>query len=856
MSIKNLTDIKRLTGVLGKTNRRPMTFFCVGIIVSLFAFVVTYLDTDHLLQQEYGYKSIRLNGELQGAMDDLKRSIRDTGAVVKSSWQLSQDEGFLKETVIRSNKNLAQFDHVLWMYETPSGQIESINLHINPTFGAQNAATISQQLDEIKWFLKERNVMGIGRTRVDLDLPVFDDLMAVRAGDDRSSFFAVMQPLEKENMRAGLILGIANVQNVVTSENVIRRYNIARLKFYDNASGRDLYMYVDDQSLTSQSDQYDMERRIDMMETPWLTTVRFAKTDHVAFTQSIPWGVLALGIFVSLLGTYLLRNSSGHEEELGHVNAELEKKNFELEDQINEKQKLNAVLQESEEENQAIIDSVSEVIAEIDYDGRIMTLNMAWERITGFSQEQFLGIELFAALHPQDQDRQRKEFRMMIEGQRDRVRSMANIRSADGTFRSVEVSLSFVRGVAHRNRRVVATIMDIEERRRAEKALHEAEKKYRTIVENAAGGIFQLTPEGLYLSANPALARLLGYNSPEDVLRQVRNANMDVYLDPHARMSFNRELDVKRIEHGHEVQVRKKDGTLIWVNENIRVVEDEAGHVLYYEGSLEDITVRKEANIALRKAKMESDLANRAKSEFLANMSHELRTPLNSIIGFSEVIKDEIFGKIEQRQYWEYSNDIHASGRKLLDIINEILDISKIDAGERQLNESVVNLKKITMSCRELMAEKIQSGDIAMQIDLDDAPAVVAEELAVKQITMNLMSNAVKFTQQGGSVHISAKVNEAGELVYAFTDTGIGLLSDEIEKAMSAFGQLDNALNRSGSGTGLGLTLVRSLIELHGGEVEMMSEKGIGTTVNVIFPARRVSSSDGEKTDNVVPLKG
>ncbi|HRQ61765.1 MAG TPA: PAS domain S-box protein, partial [Alphaproteobacteria bacterium] len=160
------------------------------------------------------------------------------------------------------------------------------------------------------------------------------------------------------------------------------------------------------------------------------------------------------------------------------------------------------------------------------------------------------------------------------------------------------------------------------------RALSVAEKKYRNIVENAPSGIYQMTPEGIYLSANFAFARILGYDAAEDILASIKNANQSVYANARDRITFIRELDEKGTLANHEAQVFRRDGSKIWINESARVVRDDNGTILYYEGSIEDITERKAQEEALNAAKVQSDLASRAKSEFLANMSHELRTPL------------------------------------------------------------------------------------------------------------------------------------------------------------------------------------------------------------------------------------
>jgi two-component system, cell cycle sensor histidine kinase PleC len=252
-----------------------------------------------------------------------------------------------------------------------------------------------------------------------------------------------------------------------------------------------------------------------------------------------------------------------------------------------------------------------------------------------------------------------------------------------------------------------------------------------------------------------------------------------------------------------------------------------------------DITERKHAERDLITAKETAEIANRSKTEFLANMSHELRTPLNAIIGFSQVMAGEMLGPMATKKYIGYARDIAASAEHLLGIINDILDVSKLEAGKLDLVEEPIDLPRSIRDVMRLVEQKARAGEVRITLEVDrDLPLLRADIRKVKQILLNIIGNAIKFSHPGGAIEISAR-SDSGAIVIAVVDHGIGMDADELEVAVSRFGQVASAWSRKHAGTGLGLPLAIGLSELHGGRLTVESSKGAGTTVAIRFPGER-----------------
>jgi signal transduction histidine kinase len=291
----------------------------------------------------------------------------------------------------------------------------------------------------------------------------------------------------------------------------------------------------------------------------------------------------------------------------------------------------------------------------------------------------------------------------------------------------------------------------------------------------------------------------------------------------------------------HEETVERRDGEFVSSLSSKIPLRDSTGDVNAVLTIAIDITDRKRTENVLREAKEVAELANRTKTDFLANMSHELRTPLNAVIGFSEIIHKQMFGPIGSERYREYARDIYESGTHLLNLINDILDVSKAEAGKIELHEEIVKIDRVIDASVRLIQERARDANLELTMpETSSLPAVRADERRLKQVLLNLLSNAVKFTPAGGRVAIAANTTADQGFSLQVSDTGIGIAEADIAKVLSPFGQVDSKLARKYEGTGLGLSLSKALVELHGGELTIDSTVGVGTTVTVTLPPERV----------------
>jgi len=423
--------------------------------------------------------------------------------------------------------------------------------------------------------------------------------------------------------------------------------------------------------------------------------------------------------------------------------------------------------------------------------------------------------------------------------------------------------------------------------------LEESEEKFRSICQTSAVAmIVSINDNGNVTTWNPGAEKAFGYSAGEIIgqplIRLIPERYREAHLAGMARAVGTGQYRIvgKTVElsglhkNGHEVPIelsltawqsggrsyfsavindiserKKAADQLRTAHDELELRVEERTHDLhhqiiereYAEEALRQANIELELRVEertrdLKKAKDEAELANYAKSRFLASMSHELRTPLNGIIGFSEMMKNEMFGTLSDK-YKDYATDIRNAGQHLLNVISDILDISKLEKGTLALDEKKFNLLRMAVPCMRLMQKSADSSQITLLLEMsEDLPPLLADETRVKQILLNLLSNAIKFNLPHGRVIVDAEVNDNGAVALRVSDTGCGIAAEDIPMVLKPFGQVDDVMTRTHEGTGLGLSLSNRLAELHGGRLEIESEIGKGTTVTVLFPPERTIS--------------
>jgi len=526
-----------------------------------------------------------------------------------------------------------------------------------------------------------------------------------------------------------------------------------------------------------------------------------------------------------------------------------------LEYSVSENKRMEEALRNSEIKYRQIFESIEDIYYSTDIAGTIENVSPSVFNIAGWTPDELIG-KSATDIYADPSDREKL---MSVLLQHSYVRDFEiTLKDKQGMLRPVSVSARLLFDVYGAPRGLAGTVRDIAERKQAEGKLRESEERYRILFEGINDAVFvhDLGEGGLpgrFLQVNDVACRRLGYSREELLSLNPRDITLP---EEYERIASKRTDLISQGEILFETIHITKDGLKIPVESNIRQFQ-----YLGRQAALSisrDITKRKRAEEALReieehhrteqalrRAKEAAETANRAKSAFLANMSHELRTPLGAVIGFSEVLNKQYFGPLNDKQM-EYVQDIAESGQHLLDLINDILDLAKIEAGKDDLYYAPVSLPELLVNSLSLLREKARRHDLEVRIEGEQSLAgitVTADARKLKQVLYNLLSNAMKFTPDGGRIIVRAGVvdeitpGEKGtgrSIEVSVADTGIGLTPGDQERIFEEFHQVYDPITGKKPGTGLGLTLTRRIIGMHGGRIWVESA-GLGKGSAFIF---------------------
>jgi PAS domain S-box-containing protein len=518
-----------------------------------------------------------------------------------------------------------------------------------------------------------------------------------------------------------------------------------------------------------------------------------------------------------------------------------------------------AALRESEERLRTLLEAVPDGLLVVNAEGSIVLGNAQAGVMFGYSREELLGrpMELllpdrFREAHVGHRLRYRAEPRMRAMG----LGLELLARRKDGSEFPVEVSLSPIR--TGPELLVVTAVRDVTERKRMEKELRASEARYQDLYENAPDMFTSVdAATARILQCNQTLAAATGYSKEEIVGRP----SLEMYHPDcieEATRAFRDFVETGEVRD-RELQLRRKDGSRIDVSLNVRAVRDAEGRILHSMSTWRDITERKRREeLQRRSEEMEEQNrriqeANRLKSEFLANMSHELRTPLNAILGFAQLMHDGRVGAVSD-PHREYLGDILTSGRHLLQLVNDVLDLAKVESGKLEFLPEPVDLPKLVGEVRDILRTLAAEKRVFVEIEVDPALAgVVTDPRRLKQVLYNYLSNALKFTPEGGRATLRVGPEGPEALRLEVEDTGVGIRPEDLGRLFVEFQQLDTGAAKRHPGTGLGLALTRRIVEAQGGHAGVRSTPGQGSVFFAVLPRRPGGAAQESKPSAAHP---
>ena len=487
-------------------------------------------------------------------------------------------------------------------------------------------------------------------------------------------------------------------------------------------------------------------------------------------------------------------------------------------------------LADSERRYRMFAENMRDLIVVVDLNGVRKYVSPAARTLYGMSPEELVGVRSVELAHPDDAPKLLGAFRELASGQKENTSVLVRGRHRSGEYRWLEIGIQLVRDpVTNAPFEMVGVLRDSHDRVMAEEALRKSEEHFRVITENAGDLIVSVGPDGLRRYVSPSYERVLGYK-PEELV-DVPRANF-FHEDDRERVAAS--FDSMFTDHpipfvsGRGVH---KDGHIVWLEAHHTLVRDPLnGEPIETVSIMRDITAQKKAAGQLEEARREAERANRVKSEFLASMSHEIRTPMNGVIGFSTLLLETELTDEQQRLV----SLLKESGEALLAIINDILDYSKIEAGRLELESIPVNLRELVEGACAMVRQQAQAKELDLRTRIESGVPqwVRADPTRVRQVLLNFLSNAIKFTFDGG-ILVSIERDEAvsGRLVFKVQDTGIGMMLEQQQALFQPFSQVDSSTTRKFGGTGLGLAISKRLVEaMPQGQIGVMSTPEVGST--------------------------
>ena len=480
------------------------------------------------------------------------------------------------------------------------------------------------------------------------------------------------------------------------------------------------------------------------------------------------------------------------------------------------------------------------------FEGYFLDLNPAWERTLGFTIEELKARPFIDFVHPDDRESTTAEAEKIMATGRDVVSFENRYLCKDGEYRWILWSST----LSLEKRLYYAVGRDITRRKQAEDALEQEQSLLKTFMDNTPDHIYFKDKESRFIRINKAQTNLFRLSDAQEAIGKT---DAEFFTEEHAQQAYKDEQKVIRSGKPMAAKEEKEtwtSGEETWVSTTKAPLFDKSGQIMGTFGISRDITERMRAQAELQAAKEAAEYADRAKSDFLANMSHELRTPLNAIIGFAEILRDEIIGPIRPEQR-ELVVDIHTSGRHLLNMINDILDLSKIEAGTMDLDFETFSIVDAMEEVNTIVNALASKKQIQLTQEFNQDITVTADKTKFKQILYNLLANGVKFTNEDGRVTTKFEISDNSLLIQVI-DNGVGISPEDQEMLFQAFTQVDTSKARAHEGTGLGLALTRRLVELHGGEIWVESTVGEGSTFSFTLPMQRhVTSSPAPMPANL-----